>query len=237
MNQKKEKIAAVVVTYNRKDFLRRCLNALLNQTYKLDSIIIIDNASTDQTEEMLKKEFLNNPIFDYVKLEENFGGSEGFHYGVKRAYEKGFDWIWLMDDDALPLPDAMQNIVDSDISRSKNVLVLCCTVLYPNGDITLYHRRKFNWKTLSEYPIQINKYALPYFEIDTGSFVGFLLKRDAIDEVGLPKKEFFIYYDDTEYSLRIRKIGKIYTISNSKIVHNITTTAQRNGKLSDTSTN
>lgn len=233
MDQKKEKIAAVVVTYNRKDLLRRCLNGLLNQNYKLDSIIIVDNASTAQTEEMLKKEFLNNPVFDYVKLEENFGGAGGFYYGVKRAYERAFDWIWLMDDDAWPMPDALQSMLDSKVINDKNVLALCCAVLYPNGDVMLHHRRKFDWKNLSEYLVPIDKYNLPYFEIDIGSFVGLLLKRDVIDKVGFPKKELFIYHDDVEYSLRIRKIGKIYTIPDSKIVHNISISAQRWEKLVD----
>ena len=94
MENKKEKIAAVVVTYNRKELLKECLDALLAQTHPLDSIILIDNASTDGTPEFLKeKGFLDNPKIDYVRLSENSGGAGGFYEGMKRGYEKGFDWV------------------------------------------------------------------------------------------------------------------------------------------------
>lgn len=86
------KVAAVVVTYNRKELLRECLNALLNQTRPLDEIIVIDNASTDGTQEMIAKEF---PYITYVLMSENIGGAGGFHEGMKLAYEKGYDWIWV----------------------------------------------------------------------------------------------------------------------------------------------
>jgi len=110
----KEKIAAVVVTYNRKDLLKECLDALLNQTRPLDSIILIDNASTDGTPEFLKeKGYLDNPKIDYVRLPENTGGAGGFHEGVKRGYEKGYDWLWLMDDDALPEKSSLNNLLDA----------------------------------------------------------------------------------------------------------------------------
>ena len=88
---KKEKIAAVVVTYNRKELLKECLDALLRQTYSVDSIILIDNASNDGTPEFLKENgYLDNPKIDYVRLPENTGSAGGFYDGVKRGYKKGF---------------------------------------------------------------------------------------------------------------------------------------------------
>lgn len=88
------KVAAVVVTYNRKELLRECLQALLNQTRPLDEIIVVDNASTDGTDQMIPEEF---PQITHVRLPENIGGAGGFHEGMKLAYEKGHDWIWVMD--------------------------------------------------------------------------------------------------------------------------------------------
>jgi GT2 family glycosyltransferase len=101
----------------------------------------------------------------------------------------------------------------------ERVYALASAVL--NWDETLFpaHRRLFNAKTMTETIIGADKYTQDYFQMDTASFVGFLLSRKAIDEVGLPLKEMFIYFDDTEYSLRIRKKGIMFTVPASKIVH------------------
>jgi len=108
----KETVAAVVVTYNRKHLLKECLDALLAQTRPIDAIIVMDNASTDGTPEFLEAQgYLTNPIIDYVRLSENTGGAGGFHYGVKRGYEQGFDWLWLMDDDVKPVNSTLAELV------------------------------------------------------------------------------------------------------------------------------
>ncbi|BAZ98393.1 MULTISPECIES: glycosyltransferase [Methanothermobacter] len=112
------KICAVVVTYNRKDLLVECLEALRRQTGPLDAIYIIDNASTDGTPHLLMEGgYIDNPDGSvknlpdhhggslkivYVRLNENTGGAGGFYEGVKRAFHDGYDWIWLMDDDVEP---------------------------------------------------------------------------------------------------------------------------------------
>jgi len=118
---KKEKIAAVVVTYNRKELLKECLDALLAQTYPVDSIILIDNASIDGTPEFLKEQgYLKNPKIDYVRLPENTGGAGGFHEGVKRGYKKGYDWLWLMDDDAIAQKNTLEELMDANYILKKN---------------------------------------------------------------------------------------------------------------------
>ncbi|MFX5615039.1 glycosyltransferase, partial [Acinetobacter baumannii] len=78
---------------------RECLQSVLSQTRAPDHVLVVDNASTDGTGEMLKEEF---PEVEVLRLPENQGGAGGFHEGIKRAYEAGYDWIWLMDDDGLP---------------------------------------------------------------------------------------------------------------------------------------
>lgn len=119
-------VCAVVVTYNRKELLIECLDALENQSRPLDAIYILDNASNDKTTFLLeengyinenppetlqipweKSSIKNGVLIHYVRMHRNTGGAGGFHEGVKRAYEKGYDWIWLMDDDAEPKKNAL----------------------------------------------------------------------------------------------------------------------------------
>ncbi|GAH69861.1 unnamed protein product, partial [marine sediment metagenome] len=135
---KRYKIATNVVTYNRKLMLGECLDSLLNQTYPLDAIYIIDNASTDGTPEFLKQKGFIDEIIDgkglsiekvkivnmlsennknknveihYVRMPENTGSSGGQYEGVKRGYDAGFDWLWLMDDDVVVTPNALSELL------------------------------------------------------------------------------------------------------------------------------
>ena len=217
------RICAVVVTYNRKALLEECLTALLDQTRPLDEIIVIDNASTDGTEDLVKAQF---PGVTYVKLARNTGGAGGFHEGMKLAFEKGHDWIWVMDDDSIAMADALEKLTRSQVMDEERVCALASAVFQPGGDIFLGTRRLLNGRSLTKWAFELEKHSVPveryadaHFEIDTGSFVGFLVRRETIEKVGLPRKEFFIYWDDVEYSLRIRKVGRIITIPSSKIVH------------------
>ena len=88
-------VAAIIPTYNRRDLLRRCLKALLAQTTALDEIVVVDNGSTDGTDQMMAVDFAK---ITCVRLPSNQGSAGGFHHGVKYAYGKGYEWLWLMDD-------------------------------------------------------------------------------------------------------------------------------------------
>jgi len=213
---KGECICAVVVTFNRKTLLEECMMALLSQTKHLDEIIVIDNASSDGTDELIKTKFTG---ITYVKLSENIGGAGGFHEGIKLAYEKGYDWIWVMDDDAIPMADALQRLLDCPVRLKNQVYALASAVLNRDRTIFTAHRRLFDAKAVGETIIEAGKYEQDYFEMDTASFVGLLISHKAIEQIGLPLKEMFIYFDDTEYSLRIRKRGTMVTVPASKIVH------------------
>ena len=92
-------LTAVIVTYNRKELLSQNIEMLLKQTMTVDSIIIVDNCSSDGTYEYLKNCGWTTEPFLYLKTETNIGGAGGFYTGVKAAYEAGADWIVLMDDD------------------------------------------------------------------------------------------------------------------------------------------
>ena len=99
----KKTICAVIVTFNRKELLLNCLNALKQQTHTLDHIVVIDNASSDGTTDfLLKNNWKNNDYFTYISLPKNQGGAGGFYEGIKYAIAQEFDYVWLMDDDGFP---------------------------------------------------------------------------------------------------------------------------------------
>jgi len=239
------RVCAVVVTYNRKNLLIECLEALRKQTRPLQGIYIVDNASTDGTPELLKekgyirelppetlsepweKEFEIENLTDkkpikihYVRMNENTGGAGGFHEGVKRGYEKGYDWLWLMDNDAEPYSDSLAKLFKNLPNEKLSAIV--CNVLNRYSKKAFTGNAGYFSKSTILKPITINNFKREGNNfIDIASFVGFMVNSKAIEKVGFPYKEFFIGYDDTEYSLRIRKYGKILYKSDSFIIHKV----------------
>jgi rhamnopyranosyl-N-acetylglucosaminyl-diphospho-decaprenol beta-1,3/1,4-galactofuranosyltransferase len=216
----KNTVAAVVVTFNRKQLLAECLDALLAQTHTVAKIIIIDNASTDGTPEYLKEKlYLEHSLIEYIRLSENTGGAGGFHAGTKRAYEMGYEWIWLMDDDAEPCLNALETLAKH--FGTVPISALASTVKDAQG-ISLIHRGLINFEQvfpMFHQPLDLSCYNNKNVEIDMASFVGILINRHSIHKVGFPKKEFFIHHDDVEYCIRLRQAGKILLITDSVILH------------------
>src|SRR5215210_1526363 len=99
---------AVVVTYNRRELLSACLGAIAAQTRAPDHLLVVDNASTDGTRDMVAGE---HPQAELLALPENRGSSGGFHAGMARAHGAGATWIWVMDDDTIPRPEALERLL------------------------------------------------------------------------------------------------------------------------------
>lgn len=216
---------SVIVTFNRKEKLIMAIESLLQQTKKPNKIIVIDNHSTDGTYDLLKeKGYLDNTILNYNVLPENVGGSGGFYYGIQKAVsDTKCDFISISDDDAIFEKDFFTKINDASHSNP-DIKAFCGTVEFENGNIQTDHRRVIlNEKWLSEAEVPLKQYKNNFF-VDTFSFVGCVINRSIIKKIGLPRKEFFIYYDDTEYSLRVREETKILNVSDAVIKHLITPT-------------
>src|SRR3954466_6009822 len=114
-------VFCAVVTHNRRELLVRCLEAIAAQTWPVDRLLVVDNASTDGTYERLADLALSA---EYLRIERNGGGAEGFHYAVRAGLDSGADWIWLMDDDCRPEPDALKRLLDSDKASQPDTAIL-----------------------------------------------------------------------------------------------------------------
>ncbi len=189
------KIITVVVTYNRLNWLKKNIDALLSQTRRPDEIIVVDNASTDDTYEFLK----NLDGIKFKRLNENIGGAGGFAYGLECAIDDGADWVWMMDDDALPYKNALEELERAILENQKSNVGVFLSKL----------ANKDNSKSTNKIS-----------RAPTGTFVGFTVKKEVVEKVGLPDADFFIYADDYDYSMRIQRAGfKILRVYSSLIEH------------------
>lgn len=218
---KQMRIAAIVVTYNRKALLCECLDALLNQTRSVDSIIVMDNASTDGTGELFERNAVyDRPCVEYIRQDSNLGGAGGFYEGIKYAARKDFDWIWVMDDDTIPKPEALEKLCDAVSVLPEDTSFVASSVYGPGGEA-------MNLPILNTQKLKETGYADWYRYLDKGlvkikqaTFVSILVKNDAVKKVGLPFKNYFIWGDDSEYTLRLnRYYGPGYFSGNSKALH------------------
>lgn len=221
--------ASIVVTFNRKDILQQAINSLLNQTLTPKKIIVADNASTDGTDAMMEERFADNSQIKYVRLNENGGGSAGFYRGFQEALKEDVDWISVSDDDALYAKDFFEKIAQQT-KRYPNIKAFSGSV-YTNGNQLekLHRRRVKNWNVITEEEVPQSDYK-GNFKYDLFTFVGVVFNKKLIEKIGLPMKDYFIWYDDSEYSLRVRKYTEVLNVSAAKIYHKVNKPKQQGWK-------
>ena len=207
-------VTAVVVTYNRKDLLREALAALFAQERPVDRILVVDNASTDGTAEMIRGEYADR--VDLLAMPDNQGGAGGFHEGMKQAYADGADWVWLMDDDTLPRPDALAKLLEAPARTDREPLLLYSKAVWTDGSL---HPMNYPGFERHRAELMVKAAERGLMPLRTATFVSLLVSRKAIDRYGLPLKRFFIWSDDIEYTARVMLRDAGYFVPESVVVH------------------
>ena len=211
-------VVAVVVTYNRLEMLKKCISAIENQTYSCD-ILIVNNASTDNTEEWIVSYSKSKDNIIYYNTGENIGGAGGFNYGMRKAVEAGYDYVWVMDDDCIPNTDALEKLMNADkiLGGPENYGYLSSVVLWTDGTECKMNRQKIR----KAYYENVHYLKDSIIQVEQSTFVSLLFSAQTIKKVGLPIKDFFIWGDDIEYTRRItvRNSMNSFMVGNSKVVH------------------
>lgn len=220
-------IGVVLVTFNRIDKLKIALKKYESQIKKPKYIIVVNNNSTDGTFELLKEWKEERAKFEkyVINLEKNVGGSGGFYAGLKEGMNFDAEWIWVADDDAYPEEDALSKIEDfydkNNIKDRDDVAAICATVIN-HGQVDVGHRRRIETSFLKvkDFTTDPKEYSdNKCIEINVFSYVGSVMNKQHLKKAGLTDKDLFIFCDDTEHSYRLSKTGKIFCLSDSKVVH------------------
>ncbi|MCC2033419.1 glycosyltransferase family 2 protein [Microbacterium allomyrinae] len=186
-----------VVTYNRSGLLTRLLTSIVAMDPKPGHVVVIDNASTDDTADVVEsfRDGLGDTELIYRRMETNTGGSGGFSEGMRVAYDLGSQWIWLMDDDVEVLPDGLARM-GKWAPRFKSI----------QGRRYDYDGSEFYWQYRVAEPLAIPiPFAPAAFDesgfkpMNSGCFEGMFIHRDIVRQIGLPDPRFFIYWDDQTY--------------------------------------
>lgn len=213
-------VCALVVTHNRRVLLAEGVRALLAQTHPVDHVIVLDNASTDATAEHLEREgLLADPRVTLERLDVNAGSAGGYAAGIARCLQTGAELVWLLDDDAEPMPDALERLLAAPALADPGVAAVCTKVVRRDGEVDWPHRCRLAGFSV---PLGEDAYAAgTSAEVDLASFVGLMVRASVIRAAGLPRPELFINYDDAEYSMRLRRHGAIRLVPEAVVVHKL----------------
>ncbi|KAJ1684780.1 hypothetical protein LUZ63_020051 [Rhynchospora breviuscula] len=191
-----------------------------------DEVLVIDNASTDRTPEVLEACAL--PGLRVVRPAENLGGAGGFHLGLRLAHEAGHDRVWLMDDDVVPAPDCLDVLLAAGAGSTDALMAVRedrSGALVEKAALRFDLRNPLavKPKTAMVETTYGTREAMPErVALENVAFEGFLVHRATVEAIGLPDPSFFIFYDDCDYAIRARRAGfGIWAVRDARLVRQL----------------
>ncbi len=220
-NIKAPRVAAITVTFNRSQTLKKTISSLSRQhSDSLEKIIIVDNNSNQEHKNKINEIAKIDKRIEVIYLNENLGGAGGFHAGIEYVKNNyNYDWYWIMDDDAYPRTDCLANLL-SNIDN-ENIGFLAPLIFGVEKEkYQLYHHKKVSNNLISDVKLY-NKYEdIPEkSKVQANAFVGPLINANVVKQLGNVDKDLFIYGDDTEYTYRIARNFECYLIRDAIIDH------------------
>lgn len=189
-------VCAIIVTYNRLHMLTQCVDAIRAQVPRPDKIVVVDNSSTDGTGEWLAAQD------DLVVVRQaNCGSAGAYHSAFATAMELGHAWIWCTDDDGIPEPGALAELLKQGEAHGLDMIGPAVVAPENHEELSFMPR---GCQTVAE----LKALAKDGVVLDAISlFNGTLIRRRTFETIGNIKREMFIWGDEYEFMLRARKAG------------------------------
>src|SRR5579872_37646 len=225
------KVFGVVCTYNRRELLARCVEAMMHQTVPPDRIVIFDNGSTDGTEAYIAGHaWPAHPPIHYLRVETNLGCAAGFHRALEAAYRAGCEWAWIMDDDTVVAEEALAELeaaYRNCFSDTADVGFLTSRIVTPDGEpnnVQLVDERR----DVGGYKRWSSFLAQGLVMVRWTSLNSTLIPRATLSRHFGPSPDFVIWGDDIDFTARITKERPGYLVGRSLAVHHTRSRAQLN---------
>ncbi|MRH41302.1 glycosyltransferase [Aquibacillus halophilus] len=221
-------VAIILLNWNSYDDIVDCLESLKTQEYKDFEVFIVDNCSRDNSYELLKDHYSEGNFdfnVNFKKAEENLGFAGGNNIAIKDAYSRNFNYMWLLNSDTIVTPTTLSELIHTVSSDSQIGIV---------GSKIYYYDSKVLWFAGGELDLQ--KGISPHIgqhEIDKGQYdeqrevefitgCSLLVRREVIETVGYMREDYFLYYEDSDYNVRVKDNGwKIFYVPSSIVYHKV----------------
>lgn len=227
------KLSIVILNHNTKKLLLGAIDSVqdsLRHTNLSHEIIVVDNASTDDSVIAVKKK---HPHIKLIQLDKNLGFAAGNNQGIKQAKGK---YLLLLNTDTQPLEDSLEHLVKY-LDRHPRVGIVSPKLVLLDGSVDLSCHRGFptlgnslayflkleqllpNFKPFAGYHQTWKNFDQPH-SVDAVSFAAALIRRQVIDQIGLMDERFFMYAEDIDFCKRAKDRGwKIIYYPKAVIVH------------------
>ena len=209
-------VIAVIITLDRPETALRCLSSILHGTQRPDRVVIVDNGSaipyTPPPEYLLD--------VDVVRVEHNTGPAGGAAIGQQQALELKADWVWMLDDDLVVDPDALQCLLR--VAETHGARTYFRSVCYnmPQPELPFFNSFTYSRRTGMLKPVPQERYQDPEFPFDACAMAGLFVPSSLLLESGIFDASLYGWYDDTEFTLRAT-LAEFhgYAIPASRLLH------------------
>ena len=219
-----EKIGVVICNYNKEKDVLLCIQSVIESIYQDYHVYVVDNASTDRSVEFITREYGDDPRITLLVNEENLGGSGGFNTGVRRAVEKGHQYVMCVDNDALldencigTLMEFLEEHPESGMAAAKIYHTELPEYVQNYGTFIDFQ----NYRVDSTYANYLEDGSMPELVYsDAVPACALMVRTSLIEQIGLMPEENFLYWDDTEWCYRCRAAGyKVASVGGAKAFH------------------
>jgi dTDP-4-dehydrorhamnose reductase len=214
-------IHALVLTYNRRELVLRCIRALLAQSRPLESIIVVDNGSTDGTQAAVAE--LSESRIDYVRIEKNLGAARGFNYAMDYAFGKcRREWCYMMDDDVIVGPTALEELVSAyerNFTLPEQIGFLVSQAVDGQGRANNVPAIDTRPRRLGECPDWGQFLDQGIVTVRAAPLSGMLMPITTYEAFGNLNSEFVVWGEDLEYTFRITEHRPGLIVGHSKVTH------------------
>lgn len=203
-----EKISVILVNYNGKKYNDKCIESILRSIISSElQVVVVDNASTDNSLELLRERWGENSKVKIIPLDKNYGFSEANNVGIKWAERNGCEYFLVLNNDTEVRRDTLEKMLEA---QKETGAIIVPKIVYADKPDTIWYAggdfSKTIWKPL---PRGVNQKDNGQYNRSEQCFFAngcsILLSREIIQKLGVLDEKFFLYYEDTEYSLRARE--------------------------------
>jgi len=219
MKTKNPKVGVIILNWNGKEILEKCLDSLKKTDYDNMHVLVVDNASTDGSVDMVKK---NYPWVEVLELDKNYGFAKGNNEGVRYFMRKYGDmkYVVLLNNDIEIIDKKWLKKIVNFAEKNKNIGIVGCKLLYPDGKIQ--HAGGYMQKSIVlglhylSHPLN-KEYWFPEYVCAACM----LIKSEIIKKIGLFDEIYSpAYYEDADFCYRVKRLGyRVACYLNTEIIH------------------